>query len=114
MSQLLRPGTMEDPVVAGYQIFAYVRDHSELCRVLLGSKSKAHLIQLFQTTSQDIPRIATPNHIPPEIAEHHFMSAALELIHWWLDHDMPYPPEQMGQIFATLILLPSQAPSGPC
>jgi AcrR family transcriptional regulator len=109
MSQLLQPGPVEAPVDAGVRIFDYVRAHSELCRVLLGGKGKTRLIQVLQTTRQDFPRLSTPSQIPPEIAEHHFMSAALELIQWWLDHDMPYPSEQMGQIFATLIILPSQA-----
>jgi len=111
MSQLLQPGFVEAPVATGSRIFAYVQAHSELCRVLLGSEGKARLFQLLQTTRQDFPRLSAPSQIPPEIASHHFMSASIELIQWWLDHDMPYPPEQMGQIFATLIILPSQAVS---
>lgn len=111
MSQLLqpRPKEAEHQVAVGIRIFNYVREHNELCRVLLGSRGKARLIEMLQSTKQDIPLLNAGSQIPPEIANYHFMSAGIELIQWWLDHGMPYPTEQMGQIFATLILLPRQA-----
>ncbi len=111
MLRLLQPGpeTEERQPAVGRQIFEYVQAHSELCRVLLGSRGKARLIEALQATKQDIPLLTASSQIPPEIANYHFMSAGIELIQWWLDHGMPYPPEQMGRIFATLILLPQQA-----
>jgi AcrR family transcriptional regulator len=115
MSQLLQPGPIaaEHQAAVGIQIFEYVQAHSELCHVLLGSRGKDRLIEKLQSAKQDIPLLNTSGHIPPEIANYHFMSAGIELIQWWLDHGMPYPPEQMGRIFATLILLPRQALSAP-
>jgi AcrR family transcriptional regulator len=111
MSQLLRPGpaAAEHQAAVGTQIFEYVQAHSELCRVLLGSRGKDRLVEMLQTTKQDFPLLGTNSQIPPEIANYHFMSAGIELIQWWLDHGMPYPVAQMGQIFATLILLPRAA-----
>ncbi len=115
MAHLLRPGPAAErrQALVGSQIFEYVQAHSELCRVLLGSRGKARLIEMLQTTKQDLPHLNTSSQIPQEIANYHFMSAGIELIQWWLDHGMPYPPEQMGQIFATLVLSPQQALSGP-
>ena len=115
MSRLLQPAPeeLEHQQVVGRQIFEYVQAHSELCRVLLGSRGKARLIEMLQTTKQDFPRLSTTSQIPPEVADYHFMAAGIELIQWWLDHGMPYPPEQMGRIFATLILSPRQALSDP-
>jgi hypothetical protein len=97
----------------GTQIFAYVQAHSELCRVLLGSRGKERLVEKLQTTRQDFPFPSSTSEIPPEIARYHFMSGGIELIQWWLDHDMPYPAEKMGQIFAALILVPQQVLSAP-
>src|SRR5215469_5864929 len=110
MSQLLRPGisAVEHQAAVGTQIFAYVQAHSELCRVLLGSRGKERLIDKLLTTRQDFPFPSSSSDIPPDIAKYHYISAGIELIQWWLDHDMPYPLEQMGQIFATLILVPQQ------
>jgi AcrR family transcriptional regulator len=115
MSLLLQSGPIaaDHQAAVGTQIFAYVQAHSELCRVLLGSRGKGRLIEMLQTTKQEFPLLDTGTRIPPDIANYHFMSAGIELIQWWLDHDMPYPPEQMGQIFATLILMPRQALSAP-
>ena len=108
MSQLLQPGPteVEHQEAVGTQIFEYVQAHSELCRVLLGSRGKERLVEMLQTTRQDFPFPSSTIDIPPEIARYFFTSAGIELIQWWLDHDMPYSPEKMGQIFATLILVP--------
>jgi hypothetical protein len=45
--------------------------------------------------------------VPVEVAAHHIVSATIALIGWWLDHGMPYPPEQMGQIYQALIAGPA-------
>jgi hypothetical protein len=44
--------------------------------------------------------------VPVEVAINHLMSSLVMLLRWWLDHDMPYPPERMGQIAAELIIRP--------
>jgi AcrR family transcriptional regulator len=115
MSHLLqpRPETAGLQVAVGIQIFEYVQANSELCRVLLGSRGKERLIEMLQATRQDISFPAMRSDIPPEIASYHFMSAGIELIQWWLDHGMPYSPEKMGYVFATLILVPRQVLSAP-
>jgi hypothetical protein len=45
--------------------------------------------------------------VPMEIAAHHLMASSVGLIHWWLDHAMPYPPERMGMIYYHLIARPT-------
>jgi len=46
--------------------------------------------------------------IPPEIAAHHLVTSSMSLIQWWLDQGMPYPPVQMGRIYAQLIVRPTR------
>jgi hypothetical protein len=47
--------------------------------------------------------------VPPEIAAHHMIASFLELIDYWLEHDLPYPPERMGAIVTHLVMNPTRA-----
>ncbi|WP_221284191.1 TetR-like C-terminal domain-containing protein, partial [Deinococcus humi] len=44
--------------------------------------------------------------VPADVAADHFIQAFLNLIDWWLRHDMPHDPERMGEIYRELILRP--------
>jgi len=41
--------------------------------------------------------------IPPEILAHYLVSSYMAMLTWWLDHDMPYPPERMNAMFEQLM-----------
>jgi hypothetical protein len=43
------------------------------------------------------------------VAAHHLVASSIALIEWWLEHDLPYPPEHMGSIYARLIVEPTLA-----
>lgn len=108
---LLPSSVMTDPVNVGSVIFRYVQDHSELVRVLLNSGGS--LVQrIVETSTNNVLQSHVPRRdslIPPEIAANHLVTASIALIQWWLDHDMPYPPERMGEIYHELILRPTHA-----
>lgn len=108
MMDLLHTWPTEDPVGSGEKIFAYVQEHNELGRVLLGSQGKADLIQRLIEAKHSFSQPVASSNLPLEVVNYHFISSAIELVKWWLDHDMPYPPKRMGEIFATLIIIPSQ------
>ncbi len=40
--------------------------------------------------------------VPPEVIAHYIVSAYMALLTWWLDHDAPYPAEQMNEMFRQL------------
>jgi AcrR family transcriptional regulator len=42
--------------------------------------------------------------VPPEIVADYLAGTLLTLIHWWLDHELPYTPEQMESFFRQLTL----------
>jgi AcrR family transcriptional regulator len=114
MIELLDPATADsDPEGLGTKIFVYVREHSEVCRVLLSSWGKTTLLERLlpkAVTSALETRPPLPDSVvPPEIAAYHLVSSAISLIDWWLNHDMPYPPERMGLIYADLIVRPTNA-----
>jgi hypothetical protein len=50
-----------------------------------------------------LPERQTPS-IPPPVMAAYLAGALLTLLTWWLDHDMPYPPERMDEIFQDLAM----------
>ena len=42
--------------------------------------------------------------VPPEIVADYLAGSLLTLVHWWLDHGLPYTPEQMETFFQRLAL----------
>ncbi|GAB4207327.1 MAG: TetR/AcrR family transcriptional regulator [Roseiflexaceae bacterium] len=111
--ELLQPQRVRGNAVAlGTQLFHYVGGHSRLCRALLGDKGSPVLVRQVlaagtaNVLSDHTARPGAP--VPIEIAAHHMVASTLNLIEWWLEHDMPYPPEQMGLIYHELISRPTR------
>ncbi len=111
----LQPRHTDGPEVApaevGTLIFEYIHDHSEVCRVLLGSQGPASLVRrVIEDGAQRVVAEHTARQggaVPVEIAANHIVAATMALIQWWLDHEMPYPPQRMGAIYAELIYRPA-------
>jgi AcrR family transcriptional regulator len=99
-----------DSTTVGVLLFRYVQRQSEVIRVLLGSH--VLLQRIVKVTTQNVTQQRTPlpeSVIPIEIAAHHIVTSSISLIQWWLDHQMPYPPERMGVIYHELITRPTSA-----
>lgn len=112
LTALLQPQTDHGASEAvGVLLFQYVQEHSELCRVLLDSRGSSLLIERMQQSGersvlqQHTPREASP--VPAEIAAHHLVASTIALVQWWLDHNMPYSLERMGNIYRDLIVQPT-------
>jgi hypothetical protein len=41
--------------------------------------------------------------LPPEILAQIIVSSLMALLTWWLDNDLPYPPERMNDMYQLLI-----------
>jgi AcrR family transcriptional regulator len=102
-----------DPSEVGALLFRYARDHSEVSRVLLHTRgSRALILRMVAKGSQRVlqehhARSGSP--VPAEVAANHLVASSIALIQWWLEHDMPYSPEQMGVIYRDLIYQPTVA-----
>jgi AcrR family transcriptional regulator len=97
-----------DPTTIGTLLFRYVQQQSEVVRVLL--MSHALLQRSIEIATQNVVSEHTflPDSVVPlEIAAHHIVASSISLIQWWLDHQMPYPPERMGVIYHELIIRPT-------
>ena len=108
---LLAPYSMvNDPEKTGTLLFEYVEENCDLCRVLLDSTDTMSLLKPVQeiglSDSTLMGNLSVQQSVPVEVAISHLMSSLVMLLRWWLDHDMPYPPERMGQIAAELIIRP--------
>ncbi len=40
--------------------------------------------------------------VPPEVVAHYLVSSFMALLTWWLDHDLPYPAEQINEMYRRL------------
>jgi AcrR family transcriptional regulator len=108
---LLAPYSMvSDPEKTGALLFEYVEQNRDLCRVLLNSTDTMSLLKPVQeigmSDSTLMVNLSRQNIIPVDLAVSYLMSSLVMLIRWWLDHEMPYTAERMGQIAADLIIRP--------
>lgn len=123
MLLLLRLKNDAEPAQAGYIIFEHVGKNEQLYRVLLLDKGAQHLLAQVQEAAvadvisywQTDPGLSTlplplpaGADIPFDILAHHFVAGIIALLRWWLEHDRPYGPERMGQIYADLLFWPIQ------
>jgi AcrR family transcriptional regulator len=89
-------------------LYELVAENRKFFRVLLQSGPAA--LESVQATVQakaegfiaDLPEVT----VPDRLIAFHMITSSLSLIQWWLEHDMPYTPEQMGDYTAQLIMLP--------
>jgi AcrR family transcriptional regulator len=100
-----------DPAVDGLLLFRYVQQHSEVIRVLLSSRGSSSLIQrIIEAVTQDVlsrQALIEDGIVPTEIAAYHLITSSITLVQWWLEHDMPYTTEHMGEIYQELIIRPT-------
>ena len=97
-----------DPTTIGVLLFRHVQEQSEVVRVLL--RSHTLLPRLIEAATQKIvsDHAQHPESgVPLEIAAYHIVTSTISLVQWWLDHELPYPPEQMGRIYHELIVRPT-------
>ncbi len=97
--------------IGGRVLFEHIAQNQPLYRVLLGGLTSSAIVQRIQHVILTEILQATPVDgdaiIPPEIKANHIAASVLALVKWWLDHDTPYSPARMGEIYATLILEPT-------
>lgn len=95
-------------VEEGIIIFRHAQENHRLYRLLLSSPGALPIVKRVKAAiAASIlhycdPSVATS--VPLEIVAHHNAAALLALIEWWLEHDMPHPPERMGEIYETMII----------
>ena len=106
---------VEDPILvfhrSGEALFRHIQENPKIFRALLLDESLSFTLepvlkiarQKSETLLSGLPetRIAIP------IAANHIIASVFALMRWWLENDMPHPPEKMGEIFTDLIVQPT-------
>jgi AcrR family transcriptional regulator len=94
----------------GYLIFKDTQQHSRLYRILLSSPGAMPIVKRVKAAiaakilANCDALYATESAIPIEIFASHLASSLLALIEWWLENEMPYPPERMAEIYSQLVV----------
>ena len=63
-------------------------------KVIIGKREQIELL---------LPDGQTPS-VPPPVMANYLAGALLTLLIWWLDNNMPYPPERMDEMFQALAM----------
>ncbi len=96
-------------------IFQHAADNAELYRIVLqgeGADQAAERLQVILTNAVNAfirHKIGTESEqlnvqMPMDVFANYFSGALLGVLKWWLEADMPYPPEEMESIFYRLFL----------
>jgi AcrR family transcriptional regulator len=100
--------------------FEHLVKNAAFYRVMLGERGVAEFIHrlqdhVYETTANRLRSVlgelpAGP--VPIEMVLQFIASAYVGIIHWWLENDMPYPPEEMSSLLVNLYSMsPFQAMS---
>ena len=108
---LLMPHSIvTNPDRMGALLFEYVAQNADLCRVLLDSIDTMVLLKPVQEIGVQELTVLFKNYsnqsVPLELAADHMITSLVMLIRWWLDHNMPHPPDKMGIFASELIIRP--------
>lgn len=87
------------------RLFEHAAQHQQFYRMMLCGDGVGQFHQLFTAYLVDLvaanPHQTAPDRrhlaMPPDLHAHYVAGAALSLLAWWLDHNMPYSARQMAQ-----------------
>jgi AcrR family transcriptional regulator len=100
--------------------FEHVRNHVQLYKALsrgggidlLYQKGHARLRQNIEQHLGELLPAGSASGAPLPLVAHYLAGTILTMLQWWLDHEMPYSPEQMDALFYQLIFPGVQATLG--
>jgi AcrR family transcriptional regulator len=115
MEQLLggiEAGGEGGKVVPTLQLFRHFQENHQLYWALARSRGMDTLNRamrdfLTQLIERRIARMVGRTQdlaVPLPILSDYLAGALLNLTHWWFEHRMPYPPEQMDEIYQRLVM----------
>ena len=93
------------------ELFLHLKDFHHFYRALVRSSKidrmfKTGIAYLSKNIEKSLTDFLTAKPqplIPLPILANHLASAIFEQLKWWLDNNMPYPPEKMDEIFHALV-----------
>ncbi|MBT3336854.1 MAG: TetR/AcrR family transcriptional regulator [Anaerolineae bacterium] len=96
---------------SGATLFRHIQESPKIFRVLLLDNNLSFILEPVMKMARkknEALLSGLPNsNIAIPIAANHIIAATFALMRWWLENDMPHPPEKMGEIFTDLIVQPT-------
>lgn len=94
------------------ELFEHLKDFHRLYRALVKSGKidrlfgygQKYLAERIEIKINDDFSFETQQVIPIPILANYLASEVFSQLKWWLDNEMPYPPERMDEIFHRLVL----------
>lgn len=89
-------------------VFQHAQNYVEVYKALVGKQGgRLMSVHMHKYLSALIRKSLDPywndkKPIQLEIVVHHLTSSLIAALTWWVDHDLPYPPERMNEIFKQL------------
>lgn len=94
------------------ELFRHTGEHHKLYKAIAGKQSGEMILKYLHRYIYDmliVPHKALMKNrkappVPIEITTHWIVTSLLSLMIWWLENNMPYPPEKMDELFRTLTM----------
>jgi hypothetical protein len=91
-------------------VFQHAAENADLYRIILRGegayRSTSWLQEIISDSAQNfmVMKQAQDNlevrlNVPVEVFSNYFAGSLLGLVTWWLESNMPYPPEEMAEMF---------------
>ncbi len=89
-------------------LFQHVYEHRDLYQLLLHSNQDIiqTVTEFAEKNIQSRLEHARDLDIPTDLISNHLVSVPIVMLRWWLEADMPYTPEEMGEFAFLLIVVP--------
>ena len=94
----------------GVVLFQHVKEHCDLYRVLLRSERtlvESVMAFIIDEMEENLGPLLNED-LSMEILANHMAWSMLALVRWWLDSEMPYSPEIMGEYSFRLVFKPAR------
>ena len=106
-------GDREDrQILSTLPMFSHVHAHYPLHKAVVGGRGIDVIVKSIQDHLSShiqeriellLPEGQTPS-APPLVIANYLAGALLALLKWWIDSNMPYPPERMDEMFQELAM----------
>lgn len=99
-------------ILSALPVFRHAQEQYDLHKAIVGGRGIDVIIKTIQDHLSShiqeqierlVPQGQTPT-VPPVVMANYLAGSLMTLLKWWLDNDMPYPPERMDEMFQQLAM----------
>jgi hypothetical protein len=112
LSQHVAHDSGNEQLLPSLGLFRHIQEHQHLYEALvwgraadlLFRRTRGYLTHMIEVQlAAQLANGQTPTVPLPVVAEH-IAGSFITLAQWWLDHEMPYSPERMDEMFRQLVM----------